>query len=134
CYHPLLRPALHLIPVRLAGVNSYLHASVLRSSRIGVIRLNRLRLAFANRMKPSGWNTKRLEVRAGGLSSPLREVEVVGVRADAVSVADNQDIRVGVLLQAVGELREVFLHRRQDFRRVQREEDSRSTRHRDSLD
>ena len=81
-----------------------LHPSVLRSSRLCVIRLNWFCLPFANGVKPSGRDSKRLEISARGLSSPLRQIEIVSIGADTVRVPNDQNIRIGILLQTVGKL------------------------------
>src|SRR3954463_9917040 len=84
-------------------------------------------------MKPSPWNSKRLQVGARGLRSPLGEIEVVGVRADAVSMPDDQNVRVRVLGQTVGKLLEIGSAVRQDFGRVEWEKDARREGHCDSF-
>src|SRR3954468_208797 len=76
-------------------------------------------------MKPSPWNSKRLQVGARGLRSTLGEIEVVGVRADAVSMPDDQNVRVRVLGQTVGKLLEIGSAIGEDFCRVEWEQNTR---------
>src|SRR6185312_13937059 len=76
---------------------------------------------------------ERLQVRAGGLGSPLREIEVVGVGANAVGVSDDQNIRVRILSQAAGQLLQVRPAIREDLRRIEWEQNTRRESDCDSL-
>src|SRR5574338_1272150 len=79
----------------LAGVDGHLHATVLRPASVAVVRRDRLGLAEAARPHAVATDALRREVRHGGGRASLGEPQVVRVRADAVGMTDDQQVRPG---------------------------------------
>src|SRR5687768_17262846 len=93
--------------LRLARVDSDFHTPVLAAAGLGFVRCDRLGLAEAARRHTSPIDALRYQKRPGRLGTTLRQGEVVGVRADAVRVPRDEELRPRVLVEARREVAEV---------------------------
>src|SRR5690606_9558059 len=103
---PLL--ALELLAVLLVRVERDLDAAVLLPAGLGRVRGDGLALAHARDLHPARRDALLREIRRDGVRAALRERLVVVLGARRVRVADDERVRVRVLVQAAREVHEVL--------------------------
>ena len=114
----------HALAIRLACINRHFDAPVLRPSGFSVVGRDRLGFSLAGGREAGSRYSLCNQIVGSRIRAALRQTLIVGVIPDVVGVSHDQQLRIGISVEACRELTKVVSSSGLNLSGVEREEES----------